>query len=221
MSEQKYFRQALQNFMFDAASGGAVRHLADRGFTVDEIMKALDFPTPYDRVQQTVWEHFLDTGYILLEEPGLEKQEETYAYVTDYDQYGRKSFRRVTVSERCQRAVFWKERAHEAGDPQPLSDVLARACAANGIEASYISCDFGLRLGREPERFLQQLQTLDVPLREYVTGIPWERRLVYHRLDERMQEIVVNLYARGAYQGSCYFLKTGEKLRVEGKLSMK
>ena len=30
--EQDYFNEALSNFMFDMASGGAIRHLADRGY---------------------------------------------------------------------------------------------------------------------------------------------------------------------------------------------
>lgn len=215
MSEQKYFKQALQNFMFDAASGGAVCHLADRGFTVNQIMKKLDFPTPYDRVQQTVWDHFLDTGYLLLEEPGLEKRQEKYAYVTDYDQYGRKSFRRVLVDEISQSAVCWKEQIYGTKNTELLSDLLNRICAANGENASYVSCDFGLRLGREPERFFHELQFLDELQREYILGIPWERRTVYHRLDQRMREIVVRLYTQGAFQGTCYFLKTEEKIIVK------
>ena len=62
MAEQDFFHAALANFMFDTASSGAIRHLADRGYTVEQIRKHLDFPTPYDRIQKTVWEHFLHTS---------------------------------------------------------------------------------------------------------------------------------------------------------------
>ncbi len=52
--QQKYFKKSLSDFTFDVASLDAVRHLADRGYTVNQIVRMLDFPTPYDRVQQTV-----------------------------------------------------------------------------------------------------------------------------------------------------------------------
>lgn len=213
MSEQDYFKQALQNFTFDVASKGAVCHLADSGFTVDQIMKKLDFPTPYDRVQQTVWEHFRDTGYLLLEEPGKEKRQEKFSYVTDYDQYGRKSFRRVTVSDTVYEAVRWKEQEYKKEKQETFSAFLTHLCARNGEKESYVSCDFGLRSKREPQQFLRDLQFLDEYQREYVMGIPWERKLVYHRLDQRMREIVSRLYEQGAYHGRCYFLRIKEKIR--------
>ena len=109
MAEQDFFHAALANFMFDTASGGAIRHLADRGYTVAQIMKHLDFPTPYDRVQQTMWEHFVQTDVLRLEEPGTAKLHEKYDYIAEYDQYGRKSFRRVTLMSACEEPILWQE----------------------------------------------------------------------------------------------------------------
>ena len=34
MSENRYFQKALSDFTYDAASGGAIRHLTDTGYTV-------------------------------------------------------------------------------------------------------------------------------------------------------------------------------------------
>lgn len=213
MAEDKYFQQALQNFTMDVASGDAIRHLADKGFSVGQIRNMLDFPTPYDRVQRTVWEHFLDTGRIRLEEPGRDMGQESYAYVTEYDQYGRKSFRRVTVGETAPEAVEFREQIFEKTGPEPFLACLARLCQENGEETSYISCDFGLRAKREPDAFLRALACLDEDGRDYVLGLPWERRLVYHRLDRRMREIAARLYGQGDLHGSCYFVKIGQKLR--------
>ena len=56
MQEHSYFQKALADFTQEAASGGAIRHLADMGYTVKQIMERLDFPTPYERVQKAVWE---------------------------------------------------------------------------------------------------------------------------------------------------------------------
>ncbi|MDE7114573.1 MAG: hypothetical protein K2O57_10425, partial [Acetatifactor sp.] len=80
MSDQKYFQNALSNFIFEAASGGAIRHLTDLGYTVSEIMERLDVPTPYERVQKAVWQRLLDTGVLLLEEPGSENGREKVTY---------------------------------------------------------------------------------------------------------------------------------------------
>lgn len=214
MAEQEYFKDALANFMFDVASGGAIRHLADRGYTAMEILKKLDFPTPYDRIQQTIWQHFLDTGVLLLEEPGQGRTQEKYAYVTDYDQYGRKSFRRVTAEVRGGEPVVWKERSFQEASDGKLLDFLTERCQANGENTAYISCDFGLRSRREPERFQKEMELLEVRQRQYVLGIPWERRMVYHRLDKRMREIAAGLYDLGAYHGNCYFTKIKEKVMI-------
>lgn len=93
--EQTYFQSALSDLVFDVASGGAIRHLTDLGYTVRQIQEKLDFPTPYERIQRTVWRHLTDRGIILSERQEPEKVE----YVREYDSYGRASFRRVTVQE--------------------------------------------------------------------------------------------------------------------------
>ena len=70
MSEQDFFKSARADFTFAAASGGAIRHLADLGYTVKQITEQLSFPTPCQRVQKAVRERLLETGVLLLEEPG-------------------------------------------------------------------------------------------------------------------------------------------------------
>lgn len=232
MGQQEYFQQALSNFMFDVASGGAIRHLADLGYTVEQIRKHLDFPTPYDRIQKTVWEHLLQTGVIRLQEPGTAKKQEQYEFVTEYDEYGRKSFRRVIkeakpskeplASSKPQPAqrfekeepVSWKEHIFTETERGGLNSCLAELCNANGEETAYISCDFGLRRYREPEQYEKSLLCLEADDREYVQGLPWERRVVYHRLNRRMRRIVSCLYEAGTFEGTGYFPRRGEKLSL-------
>lgn len=93
--EQTYFQRALSDFVYDVASGGAIRHLADLGYTVKQIQEKLAFPTPYERIRNTVWKHLLDTGVIFRENPA--GAEEKVEYVREYNQYGKASFRRVTM----------------------------------------------------------------------------------------------------------------------------
>ena len=126
MAEQDFFHAALANFMFDTASSGAIRHLADRGYTVEQIRKHLDFPTPYDRIQKTVWEHFLHTNVLRLEEPGTAGIQETYEYITEYDQYGRKSFRRTTLMSEYEKPVVWIEETALGKTAKELSSLLSK-----------------------------------------------------------------------------------------------
>lgn len=149
--QQKYFKKSLSDFTFDVASLDAVRHLADRGYTVNQIVRMLDFPTPYDRVQQTVWKHFLEEGIVLLKEPEREAEEEKYGYVTDYDAFGKKSFRRVVLKERSPETIRWRESRYEETDSKKLLGFLEKRCTENGEEFSYVSCEFGLQSKRDPQ----------------------------------------------------------------------
>lgn len=232
MSEQEYFKNAMSNFTFEVASGGAIRHLADLGYTVNQIMEQLTFPTPYERVQKAVWEHLLDTGVVLLEEPGSGSRREKTTYVRDYDKYGKPSFRRVVIPAEtalieeknasmeqessmkdviCRKELYFKER-----EPESFAKFLKEKCTENGQENSYFSCDFGMRLSNRDKKigFMSVLQTLEEQQRNYILGLPWERKMCYHRLDKRMQEILVKLYAREEYRGTCYFLKTRERMQL-------
>ena len=250
MQENTWFQKALADFTHEAASGGAIRHLADTGYTVAQIMEALDFPTPYEKVRREVWAHLLKTGVILREEPGSVHEEETVSYVREYDRYGKATFRRVTNRERREGVVCWKKQvicsrteiaAEELCDKTAIAKeelgskaVIAaeelggkRVIAAeklygflrgkierNREDSSYLSCDFGLALGEDSEGSQKMLSVLEGRDREYMEGLPWERRRVYHRLTPRMLGILVRLYEAGYYCGNCYFLKTEEMVEV-------
>lgn len=70
----EYFESALSDFMYDVASGGAIRHLVDAGYSIDQIMRELDFPTPRKRVEQTVYKYMTDEGLLLAELPVAEAE---------------------------------------------------------------------------------------------------------------------------------------------------
>ena len=95
MSEESYFDKALSNFVFDFASGGAIRHLADLGYTVTEIVGRLDFPTPKERVAEAVWKHYINIGKIRLDKSLNSGVIEKISYVKEQGKYGRTSMRRV------------------------------------------------------------------------------------------------------------------------------
>ena len=96
--ENRYFKQALSDMSFDVASGGAIRHLADIGYSVRRICDSLDYPTPFERVRDTVWRHFVDTGVIRLSEPEDSDTLTKITYVKEQGTYGRTTFRRIKES---------------------------------------------------------------------------------------------------------------------------
>lgn len=63
--QKGYFEAALSDFVFDVAAGGAIRHLVDRGHSVEQIMGELDYPVPRVRVEKAVYRHLLETGILL------------------------------------------------------------------------------------------------------------------------------------------------------------
>lgn len=53
MSDNHFFNEALSNFSKDFAYGGAIRHLLDRGYTVDRIIKEFDYPVSREFIEKT------------------------------------------------------------------------------------------------------------------------------------------------------------------------
>lgn len=165
------FGQALSDFTFDVACGGAIRHLAGLGFTAKEVHTRLSFPVSYERVRQAYTKYLLDTGVLLREHPGsgCAAGRKTYTYVQEEGKYGKKSFRRV-------------EKEPEAEECE---------------ERVYAACDFGkLKL---PDGFAAL--GLDVKQQEYLEGICWEKRTMYHLMNDRMRGIVEALAGRGCAGG--------------------
>ena len=79
MTEQpKYFEEALSNFVHDVASGGAIRHLVDSGYSVDQIKERLDYPTPRERVEKTVYKYMTESGILLSQLPVKEEMMEKH-----------------------------------------------------------------------------------------------------------------------------------------------
>lgn len=207
MGTQKYFEQALANFTFEAACGGAIRHLADQGFSIRQIREKLDYPVPYEQIQEAVFEHFCDSGTLLLREPEFHSVKTKPEFVLEHDQYGKASFRKITVPDTREK-IIWKESRFSPSSTETFPAFLERKMAENGSCASYLSCDFGLWA---PKR-LTALSFLDSRQKDYLCGLPWPAARVYHRLVYPMKDIVKLLYQNLEYSGICYFLKTEEKV---------
>lgn len=181
MEEKKkpqYFEEALSDFTHDVASGRAIRHLVDLGYTTDQIMKRLDYPTPRERVEQTVYRYMRESGILIAELPqDLEK-----------------------------RGVMIQGDRTAAG----LMRCLRKEIDQNGEENSYVSCPFGLIYRDREARMQRILSSLTSREKEYILGIPWGMKMVYHKLTSRMVEIGVQLALYSELEICFYFLQTNE-----------
>ena len=214
MAENEYFKQALSSFAMDMASGGAIKHLTNQGYTVQQIANKLDFPTPYEKVQELVWKQMIENGCLLLEEPGNGTEHEKVDYIQETDSLGRKSFRKVVVSCENDTRIHWKEWNYTWKSEDSFRAFLDERCVKNGEQDSYVRCDFGLRKYRDPKGYERTIQKLTAQQKEYILGLPWELRPVYHQLNLRMREIVATLYAAEEFHGCLYFRKTREKITL-------
>ena len=167
----RYFKAALNDFTADFAAGGAIRVMADKGYSVKKIHDRLDFPLPLEKVRELVWKHYLETGVILEEDPKKasgkdDAGKERITYVKVQDEYGRSSFKQVV----------------EKIEEKPGE------CHAEGPK-EYVACDFGKRLYQDKKGFEKALDKLSEEDREYVLGLPWPLKTVWHIKDERMDRI--------------------------------
>lgn len=122
------------------------------------IKEQCDYPIPEEKVRQTVWEYYLESGIICLEDPtGTTKQIQT-DYVMDIGSYGRRSFRQVTREKEQKR--------------------------------SYLPCDFGVLRARDPKEYHRRLQLLDSRKQDYVEGLPWPDRIIWHENTLWIREIL-------------------------------
>lgn len=179
----QYFEEALSDFMHDAASGGAIRHLVDLGYSVEQMISALSYPTPRERVRKTAYRYMVETGLLLQKLPG---------------------------EEDLRTVIFGNS------DMEKAKEYLYKKIKENGEENCYFSCPFGMwRCGGggelpEEKALGDRLSCLNKREQEYIEGILWEDRLMYHRLNGRMKEIGMKLFLKGTPDCGYYFLKTGE-----------
>ena len=208
--ENNFFYDALHNFIFEEAGGGAVRHLADRGCTAKQILESLTFPLSYEKVREALTKHLLACGVLLRERPGTGKEQEKAEFVREYDKFGKPSFRKIALSNpengagAAGGAGKWKEMdfAEFLSLYQKRTDILKLPGQTERREAEkniYISCEFGADKGEE------LLSALSKTEREYVEGILWTKKTMYHLLDRRMFEIAVKLREKGLPVGKVYF----------------
>lgn len=92
MSNNKYFREALTDFAFDAAYGDSIRHLYDSGYTPAQIKEHLGSEGLSEQKICEVIEKYNGTKQNNL------NNDCDYEIIKEYDSYGRSSFVRKKKS---------------------------------------------------------------------------------------------------------------------------
>ena len=96
---ENHFAKALHNFTMNAACADAVRHLTDKGYTLEQIRETLTFPAKSEYIAKVMWERLAETRKVLLSDAAQVLSDRTHAtyheIIETHDRYGRKSFLRV------------------------------------------------------------------------------------------------------------------------------
>lgn len=186
---EPYFQKALSNMVFETACGASIRSMVDRGCTTKQIAEQLDYPMSFERVARAVTDYLLERDILRQEPPEAGESKESFTYVQEKGKFGKTSFRKVVQQEKEGKGQPWNK--EEAEDfLKERRDVIA-----------YVSCDFGLAANEKA----RPLSVLNDRQREFLSGICWEKRRMYYRLDKRMEEIIRKLWENGAYSGDVYW----------------
>lgn len=172
-----YFEAALSDFMFDVAAGGAIRHLTDRGHSVDQIMKELDYPVARSKVEKAVYRYLVESGILMSELPAENEKIRIHQLQTGVE-----------------------------ADRNKFRAVLVKHIEKYGEENSYMECPFGLWMKNDEKKLNQVLAVLTSREKEYIFGINWEHNMMYHRLNGRMREIGMKLGADTDEEWSFFFI---------------
>lgn len=171
----KYFEAALSDFMFDVAAGGAIRHLVDRGYSVEQITKDLDYPVPRAKVEKAVYRYMTESGILLERLP----EESSHTSI-----------------------VLLKERIREK-----IPQALVSCVEEYGEEKVYMECPFGQWRKDDEPKLHQVIACLTSREQEYILGIPWEKNVMYHRINSRMREIATKLVLHTEEEWRFYVLR--------------
>ena len=172
-----YFEAALSDFMFDVAAGGAIRHLTDRGHSVEQIMKELDYPVARSKVEKAVYRYLVESGILRSELP-VEDEKIRIHHLQAGKEKDRNSFK----------------------------EALVKHIETYGEENSYMECPFGLWTKGDEKKLNQAMEVLTSREKEYILGINWEHNMMYHRLNGRMREIGMKLGADTDEEWSFFFI---------------
>lgn len=191
---ESYFEAALSDFTFDVAAGGAIRHLTDRGYSVEQMMRELSYPVPRAKVEKAVYRYMTESGILLAKLP---------------EENGNLRIRCLKAEKGADFARKLADAIAESGEKTAYME-----CPFGGwkkgterktlptIESEPGGAEMGYR---GEEWFRQTFTCLTGREQEYLSGIRWEQDVMYHRMNDRMREIALKLIRNTDYGWKFYF----------------
>lgn len=149
MNENNYFNEALSNYINDFANSGAIKHYVDLEYSIEEIIKNLDFKISKDKVAKCVYNYYIEKGTIKTSLPDSTNDYiYTTEYVKDYNKFGSTSLRKITKRTK-------KE------------------------NTSYEKCDLGKIKYNDESKFNSIISMLPREYRKMLVDIPWPLTTIY------------------------------------------
>ncbi|MBQ9278957.1 MAG: hypothetical protein IJ224_10035 [Lachnospiraceae bacterium] len=184
MSNSNYFNQALHDMVFENACGAAIKRLADKSFPISYIVKELDYPISFERVQKYVWQYYLDNKTIIYPDNEIDYTEENgiitikksgikKTFIKEQGPYGKTTFRQIVTED---------------------NDVYLNN-HTNSPDNKYVVCNFGELKYSNLNEYESMLNNLNKEDRTYIADLPWQNKKIYHILNDRLKSIYNSLRA--------------------------
>ncbi len=213
-NNNKHFEKALSDMKDNFAGRDGIKHLADLGYSMQEIRENLDFPFPMDKIGRVLWDYYVSNETILLKAPGSGAGSVNSRYIRKTDSYGKQSFIKVTEESSEAQQITWKKAVFKNNHDIFQTPFIGESHAFKTFLESnstggpdYVSLDLGRLKSRKSTEWVSFLSLLSEDTREYIEFMPWEKSItsVYHLIDERMTRVLSRLEKTGYMPGVFYF----------------
>lgn len=174
----EYFTKALQSFTSDYAYGSQIRHLYEQGLSTPKIKEKLDYPVDYETVCSYLWEYLKKSKRVVFAENEIPTDSHPASYKTEYDSYGRKTFRLQTGSR--SNTIEYRIISYHGN----VIDI-------SGLLSCYAHMDFS-----ESDSWKGYLESKQI---EYLSGLPFPKTALYVRLTSTLADIINTLYKKDVW----------------------
>ena len=100
MADNSYFQNALSDFSFDVAYGDSIRHLANKGFSPQEIKTQLNTSISIEKIEEVIRKYQESQELLTEEKINNTTSSFHYEFVKKYDSYGHSYFVKQKIEDK-------------------------------------------------------------------------------------------------------------------------